>query len=69
MNALWSHGTQWLSLPNPWPQSTFEGEDHNQTLQEERKPHDTTPKWAHGEILQETVHPVKYYNIYISLQL
>jgi len=33
---------QWLLPLNPWPQSTFEGEDHNQTLQEEPKPHVTT---------------------------
>ncbi|CAI6376224.1 unnamed protein product [Macrosiphum euphorbiae] len=41
-NALWWHGPQWLLPPNPWPQSTFECEDPNQTLQEERKPQVTT---------------------------
>jgi len=41
-NALWWHGPQWLLPPNPWPLSTFQGEDHNPTLQEERKPHVTT---------------------------
>ncbi|CAI6376499.1 unnamed protein product [Macrosiphum euphorbiae] len=43
MNALWWHGPQRLLPPNPWPRSKFEGENHNQTLQEERKPHVTTP--------------------------
>ncbi|XP_029341017.1 uncharacterized protein LOC115033124 [Acyrthosiphon pisum] len=37
-NALWWHGPPWLLPPNPWPQSTFECEDPNQTLQEECKP-------------------------------